>query len=69
MPEFLFNKVPGLRPASLLKREYNTGVFANIAKFLKTPPVAASEITFSLTVFELILNLFGWRFEINIYGF
>ena len=36
MLEFLFSKVVGLRPASLLKRESNTAVFL-LSVFLKTP--------------------------------
>ena len=37
MFESLFNKAPGLTPATLLKRDSNTGVFpGNIAKCLRT---------------------------------
>ena len=32
-----FNKVAGLRPATLLKRDSGTGFPVNFAKFLRTP--------------------------------
>ena len=36
MPEFLFNKVAGSKPKTLLKRDSSTGVFfVKIAKFLR----------------------------------
>ena len=38
MPEFLFNKVAGLRPATLLKKRLWYSCFpVNFAKFLRTP--------------------------------
>ena len=37
------SKVAGLRPATLFKKDFGTGVFLWIfAKFLRTPPVTAS---------------------------
>ena len=39
-----FNKVAGLRPASLLKKRLRDRLFpVNFAQFLKTPPVSASD--------------------------
>ena len=48
MSESFFNSVPGLRPATLLKKRFLDKCFpVNPAKFLRTsfkiPPVAASE--------------------------
>ena len=42
--KLFFNKVAGLRPATLLKKSLWHRCFpVNFAKFLRTPPVAASE--------------------------
>ena len=42
MPESLFNKVAGLKAATLLKNGLRHRYFpVNFAKFLRTPPVAA----------------------------
>ena len=35
MSEFLFNKVAGLRPVTLLKRDSNTGIFCEYFEILK----------------------------------
>ena len=43
MSEFLFNKVAGLRAATLLKKGLWYRCFpVNFSKFLRTPPVVAS---------------------------
>ena len=42
MPESLFNKVAGLRAATLLEKGlWHRRFPVNFAKFLRTPPVAA----------------------------
>ena len=54
VPESLFNKVAGLRPATLLKTGHWHGYFpVSFAKFrtffYRTPPMAASASIFSTT--------------------
>ena len=50
MLESLFNKVAGLRPAALLKRDSNTGVLCEYYEtlrticFYRTPPMAGSDV-------------------------
>ena len=53
-----FNKVAGLKPATLLKKSLWHNCFpVDFAKFLRTPPVAASETrTYSIAIFSLSIT-------------
>ena len=57
----LFNKLVGLRPASVLTKRLRHKCFpVNFAKFLRTLPVAASALTilyFMCFVFHILINL------------
>ena len=45
MCKSVFNKVAGFQAFNFIKKETKTQVFpVNIVKFLRTPPVAASEL-------------------------
>ena len=67
---FFFNKVAGLRPATLFKKETLAQVFScefseifKNAFFQRTPPVAASEIR--KTTLSLLLTLLCLHFPLN----
>ena len=50
MLESLFKKVAGLRLATLIKKKLQQRCYpVNIAKFLRTPPAAASDYFVKLT--------------------
>ena len=58
MLESLFNKVAGLRPAILLKRDSNTVVFCEIGDIFK---ITYFEVHLPTTASELMLSLYTIR--------